>query len=158
MKKMHHIIMMLLILFAVTAAIGQDSQGVPKRTPQEQAAFEQAIPVNPARIAQGQIMDPKMDPSQAVEPPVRWKAEEAPLEAGKSPMDMPEEIKPVHPDLPHSAATTQPEAQKFPGNPFPYRDIKGSPEQVPGTVTAPAFQYRDRKGPSEQPVPQTSPK
>jgi hypothetical protein len=149
MKKKFIYISTLLLLLSITAIYGQDNAEVPRRTTEEQAAFEKSVPLNPATA--GPLVDPKMEPDQiAHESPTNWKA--API-ADEDNIDA-ESNQPEHKkvtSLPVVSGKDQPEGAKPQGKTENRRDIKGPRTQPEAPASGAATSRNNLKGPRTQP-------
>ena len=149
MKKKLTYIGMLLLLLAVSATYGQGNEEVLRKTPDEQAAFEKSVPLNPANAAT--LVDPKMDPAQVPhEGPTNWKAaplvDETNIEAE---VNHPEQTKAS--GKPATPVRVQPEGAKPQGKTVNRRDIKGPRTQPEAAVSGAPTNRSNLKGPKTQP-------
>lgn len=148
-KKLSYIFM--LLLFSIITAYGQNNLAEPRRTAEEQDAFEKSVKVNPAKIAPETIADPRMGETQSQISPVNWK-----------PSPVQEENRPA-PEITHAdhitgvsrasqdVKRTQPAGIQPQGKTVNYREVSGSRTQPEGLKPATVTNYRDIKGPRTQP-------
>ncbi len=130
MKKYNKYIGMLLVLFAMTIATtyGQQGTEVPRLAPDEQAAFEKSIPVNPAKLSADNLADSKMEPMPGQPAPVQWKIAD-------------------NPDVTLLPKEEQPEVQPV------IKPVKGNADntQQPGAPAGKTVNLRNLNGPKTQP-------
>ena len=143
-----------MILLTGTAAYTQNSQEVPRRTAEEQAALEKATPCNPAKPAGGELNDPKMAPGQIPQTvPVNWKPEFDRADAERLP-DADGPAGPANPGI-KSTERTQPEGTSPGGATMNYRTVNGTKTQPEPTVTGSPATRRGLQGARTQPEGQT---
>ncbi len=150
-KKLHYIIGLLLLLLTITTTYGQESPADIRRTPEDQAAFEKGVPVNPAKIDPATQVDPKMDPAQAVVSAINWKPAVVTSQDMRSPELNQVESKTTSTQPAPTVNRTQPEGEQPKGKTVNRRDANGSKTQPEGAKPANVTNYRDIKGPKTQP-------
>jgi hypothetical protein len=148
-KKLSYIFM--LLLFSIITAYGQNNLAEPRRTAEEQDAFEKSVKVNPAKIAPETIADPRMGATQTQSSPVNWKPSPVQEDNRLAP-----EINHADPVTGASRAAfnvnrTQPEGLQPTGKTVNYREVSGNRTQPEGVKPATVTNYRDIKGPRTQP-------
>ena len=151
MKKHNKYIGMLLVLFAmtITATYGQQGTEVPRLAPDEQAAFEKTVPVNPAKLPAGNLADSKMVPMPGQPEPARWKIAENP-DVTLLPEEEQPEVQPVFkPAMLNADNTQQPGAPA--GKTVNLRDLKGSKTQPDAPAPSNNLSRRNVNGPKVQP-------
>jgi hypothetical protein len=148
-KKLSYTIM--LLLFSIITAYGQNNLAEPRRTAEEQVAFEKSVKVNPAKIAPETIADPRMGATQNQSDPVNWKP---------SPVQEEERPAPEINDSDHMTGAdqaqnavnrTQPEGLQPQGKTVNVREVSGSRTQPEGLKPVTVTNYRDLKGSRTQP-------
>jgi hypothetical protein len=150
MKKENIYLWVLLVLFAATTAVGQNSQAPVRRTAAEQAEYEKSVPLNPAKIAPAPA-ETRMDPAMTQAGPVNWKPAATPAEVRTLPAPGQSANNQVPQKNSVSSGNTQPEGTKPEGATVNRRNVNGPNTQPEATKTTPATSRRDMNGPSTQP-------
>jgi hypothetical protein len=150
MKRKIIYIGIVLLAFAITTIQGQNTPAEPRRTADEQAAFEKTVKVNPAKIAPQTQVDSRPDATLAPAPPVNWKAAPAPEEVRQSPEIQITDKGQQTGSGSVSPNKSQPEPKQA-GKTESRRDMQGTKDQPQGSKPADVKSRRDLNGPKTQP-------
>lgn len=163
--KMKNIILLLNViwlLFPFAMANGQNNPNVAKLSMEEQALFEKSIQVNPPKIPEVSLADPKMTNDQNGHAPVNWKPVITPIDDNKAEISSSQsalfqlQSKPSHPNG-VNVFPTQPEASQSQSKVMNYRTMQGSKEQPDAQKSqSKVMNYRMMQGSREQPDAQKS--
>jgi hypothetical protein len=148
MKKKLNFIGMLMLLLTVTATLyGQNNMVEPRRTAEEQAAFEKTIPVNPAKIPVTTQVDPRMETADVQVSPTNWK----PAVQSEEERIVPEPSKAARQIVTPETNHPQPLGTQPSGKTLNSRDMNGPKTQPDALKTGSVADYRNQNGVKTQP-------
>ena len=143
---------MVLLLFAVaaTATYGQQGAEVPRLTPEEQAALEKSVQVNPARLPAASIPDTRMEVKEDQVTQNRWKIEETRDDVREVPATERKDLqKPAGQDS--APLKEQPQGLSPQGKTVNLRTLNGPKTQTLAPAPVRVTSLRDQKGDKSQP-------
>jgi hypothetical protein len=112
MKRKFTMMCAALLISGSMASFGQDNPGDKRMSPQEQAAFEKSVPLNPSKnVPEAETAD-RTSGTTIVVPPVNWKAGSAVVDDRPLPPAREQERAPVAGTAPNALRRSQPEPQK----------------------------------------------
>jgi hypothetical protein len=143
----------LFLAFQAQIILAQNRPDDAKRTPEEQAAFEKGVPVNPARVVITPEPDGRFDPLTVQAPETNWKATTAVIDREISPevSSVSATTSATTSDAP-ATVKSQPEPAKA-LQPVSRRNMQGPKTQPEAKNPNPVMNRGNMNGPATQPLP-----